>query len=67
MAIKKQLTQEQKLEKQRKFNAELVKSGAYKWMEGRLVPIETVGYDEANSMIDRTIKNVNDKTCTSRK
>jgi len=67
MAVKKQLTQEQKLEKQRKFNVELVKSGAYGWKDGRLVPNGKIGYEEANSMIDRTFKNVTEKTCTSRK
>jgi hypothetical protein len=61
MAVKKTLTQEQKLEKQRKFNAELVKSGAYKWVDGRLVPNEKMGYDEANTMVDQACKIVTEK------
>jgi polyhydroxyalkanoate synthesis regulator phasin len=67
MAVKKQLTQEQKLDQQRKFNAELVKSGAYMWQDGRMVPNGKMGYDEANRIVDDACKTVTEKTCSKRR
>lgn len=50
MALKKKkgLTLEQKLERQKNFNAILVRRGVYTYKDGFLVPTQ-MGYDEGNS------------------